>query len=374
MGLAAEKEMGQENGREVHESVRGRRWNIWPVWGRESLAHSDRIIIVVLLVNAIILLLVSWLWLGGLAVVAVYSVALYFILRKFAGDMREKYDILMRAVDEIAQGNMNVSIQEDLGMFEPFKEQLFKIQAGWRKAVDAEVKSQRMKAELVTNMSHDLKTPLTAIITYINLLKEKDITEEQRREYLATLERKSNRLKGLIEDLFEFSRVSSHNITLNIMDVDIMNLVKQVCFEMSDKISAAGLDARMNLTAERVLLPLDSQKTYRIYENLFVNITKYALPGTRFYVNGFRLDDTVVITLKNISMQEITVDPEELTERFVRGDISRNTEGSGLGLAIAKSFTELQGGRLTLEVDGDLFKVTTVWHLGGAKKEDADML
>lgn len=220
-----------------------------------------------------------------------------------------------------------------------------------------------MKVELVTNMSHDLKTPLTAIITYVNLLKEQNITEEQRREYLGTLERKSLRLKALIEDLFEFSKANSQNITLNIMDVDIMNLVRQVAFEMSDKIGESGLDVRMNLTEEKVVLPLDSQKTYRIYENLFGNIAKYALPGTRVYVNGFRIDDTIVVTLKNISAQEITVDSSELTERFVRGDASRNTEGSGLGLAIAKSFTELQGGQLSLEVDGDLFKVTTTWHM-----------
>ena len=138
---------------------------------------------------------------------------------------------------------------------------------------------------------------------------------------------------------------------------------------MSDKWEEAGLDIRMNLTDEKILLTLDSQKTYRIYENLFGNIAKYALRGTRVYVNGFRIDDAVVITLKNISAQEITVDSEDLTERFVRGDASRNTEGSGLGLAIAKSFTELQGGRLSLEVDGDLFKVTTTWRAGGAEQK-----
>lgn len=231
-----------------------------------------------------------------------------------------------------------------------------------------EVKSQRIKTELVTNMSHDLKTPLTAIITYVNLLKNEKPTEEQREEYLQILERKSLRLKSLIEDLFEFSKANSQNITLNIMDVDIMNLIKQVSFEMSDKISAAGLDVRMNLTEEKVILPLDSQKTYRIYENLFVNIAKYALPGTRVYVNGFRLDDRVIITLKNISAQEITVEASELTERFVRGNASRNTEGSGLGLAIAKSFMELQGGTLELEVDGDLFKVTTTWYVREKEK------
>lgn len=339
----------------------------------EALAHMDltrnanRTIVKILIINAIILALICCFWVGGFAIVAVYSLVLYFILRKYVSELQKRYQILLKAVDEIAAGNLNVSILEDLGIFEPFREQVFKIQDGLQKAVDTEVKSQRMKVELVTNMSHDLKTPLTAIITYINLLKEKDITQEQREEYLNTLERKSLRLKSLIEDLFEFSKASSQNITLNIMDLDIMNLVKQVNFEMSDKLGEMGLDVRMNLTEEKVILPLDSQKTYRIYENLFGNIAKYALPGTRVYVNGFRIGDTVVITLKNISAQEITVDSSELTERFVRGDASRNTEGSGLGLAIAKSFMELQGGELVLEVDGDLFKATTTWHMPQAE-------
>lgn len=334
-----------------------------------SMTHVDltrnahAAIIKVLVVNAVILFMISLLWFGGLALTLAYSVVLYFILRKYVSDLQRKYRILLDAVDEIAEGNLNVSINEDLGVFEPFREQLFKIQDGLKKAVDTEFRSQKMKVELITNMSHDLKTPLTAIITYVNLLKDESITPEQSREYLATLDRKSLRLKSLIEDLFEFSKANSDNVTLNIMDVDVMNLVKQVAFEMSDKLGESGLDVRMNLTEERVILPLDSQKTYRVYENLFGNIAKYALEGTRVYVNGFRLDDTVVITLKNISSQEITVEAADLTERFVRGDCSRNTEGSGLGLAIAKSFTELQGGKLEVEVDGDLFKVITTWRI-----------
>ena len=224
-----------------------------------------------------------------------------------------------------------------------------------------------MKAELITNVSHDLKTPLTAIITYVNLLKDPGLTEEQRREYLDTLERKSLRLKVLIEDLFEVSKANSGNITLNLMAVDIVNLIRQVHFEMKDKLDEAGLDVRMSLPDEKIILSLDSQKTYRIYENLLGNVAKYALRGTRVYVNGFEINDTVVITIKNISAKELTVDASELSERFVRGDIARNTEGSGLGLAIAKSFTELQGGVLELEVDGDLFKATTVFPRQGGR-------
>lgn len=325
--------------------------------------NAHRIILKTVILNACVLFVISILWFGGVGITVAYSAVLYLVLRKYVSDLQKKYGLLLKAVDAMAEGNLNVSLHEDLGIFEPFKPQVYKIQNGFKKAVEDEVKSQRMKAELITNVSHDLKTPLTAIITYVNLLKDESITPEQRREYLDTLERKSLRLKVLIEDLFEVSKATSQNITLNIVDVDIMNLVKQVAFELSDKLEASALDLRMNLTEEKVILPLDSQKTYRIFENLFGNIAKYAMPGTRVYVNGFRVDDTVMITLKNISAQEITVDSCELTERFVRGDSSRNTEGSGLGLAIAKSFTELQGGKLELEVDGDLFKVTTTWHV-----------
>ncbi len=325
--------------------------------------NANKMIVKIVLINAVVLFLISCLWFGGFAITAVYSMFLYVALRKYISDLQKKYGQLLHATNEIAEGNLNVAITEDLGVFEPFKPQVIRIQNGFKNAVEEETKSQRMKAELITNVSHDLKTPLTAIITYINLLKDENITEQQRREYLDTLERKSLRLKVLIEDLFEVSKANSQNITLNIMDVDIMNLVKQVSFEMSDKLAASNLDVRMNLSDEKIILPLDSQKTYRVYENLLGNIAKYALPGTRVYINGFRIDDTVIITMKNISAQEITVDTAELTERFVRGDASRNTEGSGLGLAIAKSFMELQGGELSLEVDGDLFKAATIWHI-----------
>ncbi len=342
--------------------------NLWRAAEHMDLSVSkkaNRTMIRIVICNAIILFIICSLWYGGFLVTVIYSVLLYFILRKYISNLQKNYSILLKATNEMAEGNLNISIQQDIGVFEPFKPELTKIQNGFRKAVDEEVKSQKMKAELITNVSHDLKTPLTAIITYVNLLKEENITEEQRREYLSVLERKSLRLKALIEDLFEVSKANSQNITLNLADVDIMNLVKQVAFEMTDKLEEARLELRMNLTDERVLIPLDSQKTYRIYENLFGNIAKYAMKGTRVYVNGFRIDDTVVITLKNISAQELTVDSGDLTERFVRGDASRNTEGSGLGLAIARSFTELQGGTLVLEVDGDLFKVTTTWKLTG---------
>lgn len=334
-----------------------------------ELTHIDitkdakSLIIKIVLVNAVVLFLVSSIWMAGFALVVVYSLILYFILKKYVSNLQKKYKVLLSATNEIAQGNLNVTIQDDLGVFEPFRPEILRIQQGFKKAVEEEVKSQRMKGELITNVSHDLKTPLTAIITYIDLLKDEKISKEQRKEYLDTLERKSLRLKLLIEDLFEISKATSKTVKLNIMDVDILNLVKQAQLELSDKLSAAGLEVRMTLPEEKIILPLDSQKTFRIYENLFGNIAKYALPGTRVYVRAIKDQNTLTITLKNISAEEILISPEELTDRFVRGDASRNTEGSGLGLAIAKSFTELQNGRLTLDVDGDLFKVTTTWPL-----------
>ena len=324
---------------------------------------AKKLILRIVLWNALILVVICSLPLGGLTIAVIYSVVLYFVLRRYVSKLQKKYGLLLKATNEIAQGNLNVTIEEDLGVFEPFKPQIYRIEEGFRNAVAEEVKSQRMKSELITNVSHDLKTPLTAIITYVKLLQEPGVTEEQRKEYLETLDRKSLRLKALIEDLFEVSKANSQNITLDIRDVDIVSMVKQVEFEMEDKLTDAGLEVRMSLPEEKVIVPLDSQKTFRIFENLFGNIAKYALPGTRVYVNGFTAKEDVTIILKNITAQELSVSGEELTERFVRGDTSRNTEGSGLGLAIAKSFTELQSGKFRIELDGDLFKVVLTWKV-----------
>lgn len=330
---------------------------------------AKKLILRIVLWNALILVIVCSLPLGGVTIAVIYSVVLYFVLRRYVSKLQKKYGLLLKATNEIAQGNLNVTIEEDLGVFEPFKPQIYRIEEGFRNAVAEEVKSQRMKSELITNVSHDLKTPLTAIITYVKLLQEPGVTQEQRKEYLETLDRKSLRLKALIEDLFEVSKANSQNITLDIRDVDIVSMVKQVEFEMEDKLADAGLDVRMSLPEEKVIVPLDSQKTFRIFENLFGNIAKYALSGTRVYVNGFTAKDEVTIILKNITAQELSASGEELTERFVRGDASRNTEGSGLGLAIAKSFTEIQGGKFRIELDGDLFKVVLIWKVKQENKE-----
>ena len=235
------------------------------------------------------------------------------------------------------------------------RDELNNIQKGFKAAVEEEVKSQRMKTELISNVSHDLKTPLTSIIAYVDLLKGEE-DEEKRKAYLETLERKSQRLKHLIEDLFEVSKATTGNINLNIMDVDISYLMKQVVLELDDKINEAGLDMRLSLPEEKVILPLDGQRTYRVFENLIINVVKYALPNSRVYIDIKDGRENVDVIIKKISADEITFNINEISDRFVRGDKSRNTEGSGLGLAIVKSFVELQGGKFHIEVDGDLFK------------------
>ena len=342
-----------------------KKWNAFA----DEVSHIDfsdkttKTILKLVVINFLILAVLMCMWMFGIVGLIIYSLVLFYLLKKYYDRIRKDYDVLMRGVQRIAEGDLDTVITEDIGVFEPFKEQLTEIRTGFKKAVNEEVKSQRMKTELITNVSHDLKTPLTAIITYVKLLQEPGVTQEQRKEYLETLDRKSLRLKALIEDLFEVSKANSQNVTLDIRDVDIVSMVKQVEFEMEDKLADAGLDVRMSLPEEKVIVPLDSQKTFRIFENLFGNIAKYALSGTRVYVNGFTAKDEVTIILKNITAQELSVSGEELTERFVRGDVSRNTEGSGLGLAIAKSFTELQGGKFRIELDGDLFKVVLTWKV-----------
>ena len=317
---------------------------------------SNQTIFKIVAVNFIVLALICSMWIGGLFLLGIYSAVLFWLLRKYFNELQEKYAVLFKATGEIAKVNMDVEIVEYLVIFSPFKQEIQKIQTGFKKAVDEEVKSQRMKTELITNVSHDLKTPLTAIITYVNLLKdEKD--ETKREDYIEVLERKSLRLKVLIEDLFEVSKASSKNITLNIVDVDVVNLFKQVKLELEDKITEADLDFRCSYPDEKVTALLDSQKTYRVFENLLVNIIKYAMPHTRVYIEILKEGEEAVVRMKNVSAAELAFNAEELTERFVRGDASRNTEGSGLGLAIVKSFVELQKGRFKIETEADLFKV-----------------
>ncbi len=313
------------------------------------------------LINFLLLAVMCVMWMFGWIVLVIYTAVLYIGLKKYVNKIQEQYGKLLTAARSVANGNLQTKFEDDWGVFESYKEELSKIQNGFRAAVDEEVKSQKMKTDLITNVSHDLKTPLTAITTYIELLGEENITPEQRKEYLQVLSKKSDRLKFLIEDLFEVSKASSGNVTLNPVDVDICHLMRQVYLEYEDKVEDADLFFRFRMPEEKVILQLDSQKTYRVFENLYVNILKYAMPHTRVYVSAQKTEAGIHIELKNMSAAELNIPPQDLTERFVRGDSSRNTEGSGLGLAIAKCFVELQGGVMKVEIDGDLFKVVIDW-------------
>jgi len=318
----------------------------------------NKSILKIVIANAVIVAIICCFWFMGWFGVIAYSIILYVLLRKYGYKLQSQYESVLHVTKEMAEGNLKTEAALDLGVFTELGDELRTVQAGFSKAVAEEAKSQNMKTELITNVSHDLKTPLTAIITYVDLLKKEDITAEERREYVETLDKKSQRLKVLIEDLFEVSKASTNNITMYYTDIDLVNLLKQVCLENEDKIAESTLDFRWKLPEKKCVAHLDPNRTYRIIDNLLQNALKYSMPHSRVYVDMEEWDNEYVIRFKNMSAVEMNFDASEITERFVRGDLSRNTEGSGLGLAIAQSFTELQGGKFEVDIDGDLFKVT----------------
>ncbi|WP_342527590.1 HAMP domain-containing sensor histidine kinase [Chryseomicrobium sp. FSL W7-1435] len=228
----------------------------------------------------------------------------------------------------------------------------------------SQVKSERLKSELITNVSHDLRTPLTSIITYTDLLKNPDLTDEQREQYVGVLERKSARLKTLIEDLFDVSKMASGNIELHKTKVDVASLLQQAIAEQQEALDKQNLDIRVGIAFQPVHAYMDGQKIWRVFDNLLLNISKYSMPGTRVYVALQETPTHAVVTFKNVSQYELGDDTAELTERFKRGDQARHTEGSGLGLAIAQSIVTLHNGEFDLNLDGDLFKVTILLPKG----------
>lgn len=214
-----------------------------------------------------------------------------------------------------------------------------------------------MKNELISNVSHDLKTPLTCIKNYIVLLQDDTLSSNTRQEYINSLNQYVNRLTSLIEDLFEVSKANSGNIKLNLINLNIVALLEQTFTENKEVLESKNLTTIKNYANNEIKLNLDGDKTYRIFENLFTNISKYAMANSRVYLEIKETDDEVIIEFKNISATQMNFSAEEIVERFVRGDKSRHEAGSGLGLAIAKSFTEIQNGKFEIEIDGDLFKV-----------------
>jgi signal transduction histidine kinase len=270
---------------------------------------------------------------------------------------------IMHGASEMAGGNLNTTIQKvKKGKLSDLAHSLNNITKGLKHAMEEQMKSERMKSELITNVSHDLKTPLTSIINYVTLLKQEDLTPEERKSYVDILDRKADRLRVLIDDLFDAAKMSSGAVELNIEQVNVASLLNQSIAEFSDKIEQSTLTFRVTTEQPKIVAPLDGKKTWRVFENLIGNALKYSMPNTRVLIHLAETQDEVILTFKNVSAYEIDFDAQELFERFKRADQSRHTEGSGLGLAIAKSIVELQGGRLSIEIDGDYFKVMVVFR------------
>ena len=268
------------------------------------------------------------------------------------------FGILIRGAENMARGNLDEKIPTShlIGAFKGFACALNDLSDAAMIAAQKQMQSERMKTELITNVSHDIKTPLTSIINYVDLLQAPH-TEEQGRQYLEVLARQSKRMKKLVEDLMDMSKASSGNLQVHVTTLDAAEAISQALGEFTDKLTAARLTPVFRVPETPVTVLADGRHTWRVLSNLLSNAVKYAMPGTRLYIDLVGLPGWVQISLKNISAEPLNVSAEELTERFVRGDASRNTEGSGLGLNIAKSLMELQGGNLELLVDGDLFKV-----------------
>lgn len=268
----------------------------------------------------------------------------------------KSFQEIQDGIEKIKAGNLHHRIEIDRdGEFKKLADNINTITDGLNKAMENELKSERLKSELITNVSHDIRTPLTSIITYVDLLKyEKDPTKIK--EYIEVLDQKSKRLKTLTDDLFEASKASSGNIPVQLDTIDIVSLINQGLGEVSDKIEAQDLNFRLNYPKDKLLILADGKLLWRSIENLLSNIFKYALKGSRVYVSIEDLGNECLITFKNISAYELNISADELMERFKRGDESRSSQGSGLGLSIAKSLIEVQKGRFEIEIDGDLFK------------------
>lgn len=291
-----------------------------------------------------------------------YGLFLLFVLPYMLKKVRQLRAII-KGVEQMANGNFDVVIpSKGKGQLARLAGNINGLKQGLQLALENQRVSDRLKTELITNVSHDLKTPLTSIINYVDLLKKEGVTPEQSAQYIEVLDRKTHRLKVLIEDLFEASKMASGAAELHLAKVDLAALLNQALAEFSDKIEASSLTFRVNMEKPHVYALLDGRKTWRVFENLISNALKYSLPGTRVYLNLSETNEKVVMTMQNISAYEFNFGVEELFERFKRGDQSRQTEGSGLGLSIARSIVELQGGKMTIEIDGDQFKVITEFN------------
>ena len=324
------------------------------VFNERSITAKAAIILGIFIVLQWLTLATGGITLFVLLLLAADAAVIYVVLSSAIAKGRIK-----KGIEEISSGNMSYQIPlEGLrGSNRVLAEKLNDIGTGLNKAVEEGMKNERLKTDLITNVSHDIKTPLTSIINYVDILKRFNIEDPQIQGYLDILEAKAQRLKTLTEDVVEASKVSSGNITLEYMDVNLAEMIQQTEGEFEEKFTARSLSIVTNLPEEPAVIHVDGRRLWRVLENVFGNAAKYAMPGTRVYADLRLGEDTVDFSLKNVSEQQLNISADELTERFIRGDISRSTEGSGLGLSIAKSLVEMQGGRFELYLDGDLFRV-----------------
>ena len=321
----------------------------------EARTVVQKIIIVTLIYSLIAL--ASILLFGPIGVGVTLAILIYFFIMML--EQATSYARIEKQLKLIYEGNHNDKLDPDdfNKMFKNSIEYLNDISSGFENAISEGVKSERLKTELITNVSHDIKTPLTSIINYVDLLSKENIDNEKVKEYIDVLDNKAHRLRKLTEDLVEASKASSGSVKLNIEKINIKELIKQTTGEFEDKFNDKKLEIIYDIPNEDVYINADSRYMYRIIENLFSNIYKYALEDSRVYIDIIKNNGIVKIAMKNISKERLNITSEELMQRFVRGDKSRTTEGSGLGLSISKSLTELQKGKFDLIIDGDLFKV-----------------
>ena len=336
------------------------------------LNHADTVLQVsICFVSYLFLQILLWVLSGkGVLSVAMLAGVNLVVLAVLVTDGMQRQKLLT-AIQEINSEEGNTRISES-GLFAINRQMAAAVNDlgdGLRHALQEQMKSERMKADLITNVSHDLKTPLTSIINYVDLLKREELHNEKANEYLEVLDQKSQRLKQLTEDLVEASRASSGNVVLDIRRIDVKELLMQTSGEFVERFEARGLQLVENFPQNPQYVDADGRRLWRIIENLFRNVEKYAMPHTRVYLDLIHDGDRVAFSLKNISENPLNISPEELTERFTRGDESRSTEGSGLGLSIAKDLTEIQQGTFEIYLDGDLFKVTVSFPIASETAE-----
>ncbi len=327
------------------------------ILGNIPLYWKTAAVVLILFLINLAIAVINWYSGSGM----VFALCIWWLgLMLFAAVCVINMQQLKKGGEKIASGELDYKIDTKnmLPEFKKHAENLNNISAGLQNAVEQQMKSERMKTELITNVSHDLKTPLTSIVNYVDLLKKENVSSPKAAEYVEVLERHANRLKRLTEDLVEASKASTGNVQIKMEKMDLGVLITQTAGEFEEKLTAASLKLVIRGREQAGFVMADGRHLWRVFENLMNNVCKYAMEGTRVYIDIDKTAGGTAVSFKNVSRDELNISPDELTERFVRGDASRNTEGSGLGLSIAKNLTELQGGRFEISTDGDLFKAS----------------